>query len=46
MEFLKSIQVYDQDAILERIEAFQDPAFIRNLENFDFSADFMQGSQG
>ena len=46
VEYLREIQVYDQDQILERIETFQDLQFIRNIGKFDFSTDFLQGAQG
>jgi len=46
VDYLKKIQSYDEEDILERIETFQDPNFLRSLQNFDFSEDFMDGGQG
>jgi hypothetical protein len=46
VEFLKDIQDYEESDILEKIQAFEDPSFLNALQNFDFSQDFMSGSQG
>lgn len=46
MEYLRSIQEFDEEAILQRIEALQDHSFLRAMERFDFSSDFMEGGQG
>jgi len=38
--------LYDHNAMLKRIEAFQQPAFLNALHKFDFCNDFMSGAQG
>lgn len=41
VEYLKEIQHYDENEMLEKLQVFQHPVFLRQLENFDFSTDFL-----